>query len=1231
MYKYYTSNIQDILNKYEFLGNSGDKKKTSGYKEPHQLLLQNYISKHTPYENILLFHGLGTGKCHAKNTAIIMHNGDTKKVQDIKTGEMLMGDDGSPRNVLSLARGQDTMYKIKQQNGDEYTVNSEHILCLKPRTGLYPKIQTDYTENKYKLFWIEDNGINIREYQFSDLDICRKDLQTLKYLQDNDNSDSLDRNILHITVKDFIKLQPNIREDFLGYKSVVEFTHRDVTDIDRYWDASGIRDIPDIYKYNSVKTRMNTLRCILKSCDVMYDKHCITAILDNNDAKFKTDLKFLLDSLSLVYKFRTGDDYTYLYIQTDTKLKLCNDSVLSHISIEQLGTDEYYGFVLSGNRRYLLGDFTVTHNTCAAISIAEGFKEYVSDMGKKIVVLVKNRNIQRNFLNELMSKCTGNTYSEETYDEDTENPLASRQDLENKIDTGRKISKLINNTYNFITYGTFVNRVLGMKEYKIDETGSITSKSKVTRKITTNLISDLSNTVIIVDEAHNITNNDVYIALHSVLSKSYNYRLVLLTATPMYDNPKEIFEISNLLNINEPEKQLPIRNELFRSGYLKKRYDLGDNKILKGGIIEITDFGLQEIKKNLKNKVSYIGENTETNPKKIEIGDKITEDLQTRVVFCEMSDYQYSVYKEALSLDLGETDYDITEELEKIGEMESQDNIEKTQDTFRSSSLYKNTSDASTFVYDNGKFGKVGFLETFKQIDGDFKVDEKYKKMLQMDGDLKTHSSKLYNLLKNIQDDEGTSFVYSNYVSYGGTSLIRQILLYNGYSEFSFYKGNLQNDKTFVVLDDNKSIETRERIRKIFNSYENRNGKIIKVLVGSPVVSEGITFKNTRAVHILEPSWNMSRINQIVGRAIRNYSHHDLDEQDRYVKVYKYVSIQDDNSGFFIDKEKYILSEQKDRSNKRVERLLKINSFDCDLMVSRNINKFGEAGSPECDYTKCHYTCADKLNVNTNKQREVDRSTYNLYINDFENADIKLVKEILSDLFRVYFVWKLSDIVDRIHEIEPLVSQETIYTVLGNIVDSKETFVDMYNRSGFILNRGNYYVFNPIGLDISSSLYDKILNFSVDKNIYTLGEYLISDWNVDLFEKLQVDKKLENLKTDKMEEKNIITEQIVETNRDIIKSNDVFGTYRKRPKINEEFGEWDGKFRIVDLRKQTNKDEDFRKSISGMWIGSYKKSQLLDIAKYLQIVSKKNLKEYDKMQLGEMIQENLTVSNKVLK
>jgi hypothetical protein len=71
--------------------------------------------------------------------------------------------------------------------------------------------------------------------------------------------------------------------------------------------------------------------------------------------------------------------------------------------------------------------------TCAAISIAEGFKEYVNNMGKKIFVLVKNKNIQKNFIDELFSDCAIGEYNSQ---------------------------KEINRYYQFVTYGTFVNRVL---------------------------------------------------------------------------------------------------------------------------------------------------------------------------------------------------------------------------------------------------------------------------------------------------------------------------------------------------------------------------------------------------------------------------------------------------------------------------------------------------------------------------------------------------------------------------------------------------------------------------------------------------------------------------------------------------------------------------------------------------------------------------------------------------
>ena len=69
----------------------------------------------------------GVGKCFAKNTPIMLDNGNIKMVQDININDKLMGDDSNPRNILSLGHGKEKMYKIEQIKGDSYIVNESHI------------------------------------------------------------------------------------------------------------------------------------------------------------------------------------------------------------------------------------------------------------------------------------------------------------------------------------------------------------------------------------------------------------------------------------------------------------------------------------------------------------------------------------------------------------------------------------------------------------------------------------------------------------------------------------------------------------------------------------------------------------------------------------------------------------------------------------------------------------------------------------------------------------------------------------------------------------------------------------------------------------------------------------------------------------------------------------------------------------------------------------------------
>lgn len=71
-----------------------------------------------------------SGKCFAKDTPILMSDGKVKLVQNIEKGDMVMGDDYKPRNVLNLSTGSSTMYRINQSKGNSYIVNDNHILTL---------------------------------------------------------------------------------------------------------------------------------------------------------------------------------------------------------------------------------------------------------------------------------------------------------------------------------------------------------------------------------------------------------------------------------------------------------------------------------------------------------------------------------------------------------------------------------------------------------------------------------------------------------------------------------------------------------------------------------------------------------------------------------------------------------------------------------------------------------------------------------------------------------------------------------------------------------------------------------------------------------------------------------------------------------------------------------------------------------------------------------------------
>lgn len=831
--------------------------------------------------------------------------------------------------------------------------------------------------------------------------------------------------------------------------------------------------------------------------------------------------------------------------------------------------------------------------TCSAISISEGLKETIYNYGRKIVVLTKNKNIQYNFINELISGCTNNEYvsdaNRKLYFSTNPKLAGKREVLRNKI------RKMISKYYSFYTYGAFVNQVLGLTNL---ETGN--------RVITSDKIKDFSNSVIIIDEVHNITGNDVYFALKKLLDVSYNYRLVFLTGTPISDNIKEIFELANLLNKNA---NFPIRQQLLNSKLIEKNDSAIIPPILKGTLFKLTDLGRTKLSEALHGRISYRPINEENFPKRIDIGSEIKKNGQF-IIKCEMSKFQGKSYTEAITLESSNLDITKLLNIKNFEEGRKGEDI-TVENKQTSTSLFKLSNDSSTFVYPNGMFGKNGFNHYFTRNTKSTYIlkNPNESDFLSVSGSLENFSCKIYKMLKNIKKSNGTVFIYSNYVNYGGTSLLKIILQHNGYIN------SIGKENSFIVFDSGMSLEKRENIRRVFNSEENKDGQRLKIVIGSPLMSEGITLKNVRQVHILEPFWNMTRIDQIIGRTIRNYSHSDLEKNQQTVSVFKYAATLKETDVLSIDLAKYALSEEKDRSNKQVTRLLKEISIDC-----HNLKTIPEiySGTSKCDYTTCKIKCKGNANL------KIDKSTYLAGINYFEKEKINWTIDQVKKLFNTQFIWSA---IDLRNAIDKKIPKEVLGYVMYILTKEKVLLQDMYERDGYIIpyilkdaknyklnSKNSFFVFQPLDKNEDASIFKKFFDFEKVYTKSTLNEFA-SQENGKNNQKINNHINNDKLEIKKSKVPQVLSKKEQDLNTQIMQ-NKVYGTFYDRHEIKDDI------FRIIDNRIKNKTNQDGRKIITGMSCFSFKKPQLLELAKYLKIDSEK-LKNTDKDYLCGLIEKYL--------
>lgn len=401
-----------------------------------------------------------SGKCFGKGTPIMMYDCSIKKVEDIRLGDVIMGDDSTPRIVFETHSGTGQLYKITPEKGDSYIVNGEHILCLKwsGRSRMY----YDSSRKRYCVQYtmVEKNIPTIKMKSFPIKNKTKLIVKKManQFMLKTRGEEIQGDDIIEISVNTYIKLKSGIKKQLKWFRNGLDLKEQnlpfdpyilglwlgdgtsantDITNIDEeiinhcriYGNNMGMdfvphgkirhsfkqkgnsrksngnmmlnflrayrllnnKHIPDIYKFNSRENRLKLLAGLIDT-DGYYDKEknyydfCFSA----NNETLVDDIIFLIRSLGFpTYKqatikvctnssrgrieckcFRFGfggfgqEDIPCLVERKKPRERITKKrNMISGIKITSDISGTYYGFGLDGNKRFLLGDFSVAHNS----------------------------------------------------------------------------------------------------------------------------------------------------------------------------------------------------------------------------------------------------------------------------------------------------------------------------------------------------------------------------------------------------------------------------------------------------------------------------------------------------------------------------------------------------------------------------------------------------------------------------------------------------------------------------------------------------------------------------------------------------------------------------------------------------------------------------------------------------------------------------------------------------
>ena len=781
-----------------------------------------------------------------------------------------------------------------------------------------------------------------------------------------------------------------------------------------------------------------------------------------------------------------------------------------------------------------------TGKTCSAITVSEEMRTYLKQLGiAQRIIVVASPNVQQNFKLQLFDErklklvdglwnlraCTGNKYLKEI------NPMNMKGLTKEKVI--KQINSIIQNSYLFLGYIEFANYIV--KKSDSDEDDPKKRKAEMIRK----LKKHFSNRLVIIDEVHNIRISDdkqdkrVAQELFKLVKYVDNLRLLFLSATPMYNSYKEIVWLLNVMNLNDQRSTIEINDVFDKTGNLLINPDG-------------TNAGEELLRRKSTGYVSFVrGENPYTFPYRIfpslfSIGNTFkqltypTKQLNGKSIVQPLEHLDVYVNVCGAFQEKG-YNYILSVIKEKAGKTKAGLPSFENMDSFGYTVLQKPLQ-ALNIVYPNKMLdvakpiidtkillGSEGLKRTMKYTETTNPPTRKNFEYRNKDfGDffapdkIGQYSSKIKSITDNILNSDGIVLIYSQFID-GGAVPMALALESLGFTRFGTKTSNLFKTpphksidaKTFLTKDEMENpadftpatytMITGEKALspdKVFDlknltDEDNKNGEKIKIVIISMTGSEGIDFKNLRQVHILEPWYNLSLIEQIIGRAVRTCSHKQLPFKDRNVEIFLYGTIMTDTEEEAADLYIYRLAELKAVQIGRVSRILKESSVDCILNIDQtnfteeNMNTIvkqqlsnkkvidfpigDKANTVSCDYMDtCNFKCKPFKKIT---EADIKLDTYD---ESFIIINTDKIIQRIRDLFKERFFYKKDKLISEINVVKnyPLIQINAALTVL--IDDQNEYLTDKYERLGHLVNIEEYYLFQPIELNNENiSVFDR--------------------------------------------------------------------------------------------------------------------------------------------------------------